>query len=168
MASRRTKRADGRYLVTLTVENPDGSTRRVYFYGRTQAEARAKAREAQERIALGAPVRDASRSFGDWLSEWRATFLAASDRAPSTKALYGGLLERHARPQLDQVPLARITPADLTRVLLAMEKVGRAASTRRNLGCTPGDPLGRKTSERGPSASPVVAGSPLDSDPTGG
>ncbi|VXB09803.1 tyrosine-type recombinase/integrase [Nocardioides sp. AX2bis] len=133
MASRRTKRADGRYLVTLTVENPDGSTRRVYFYGRTQAEARAKAREAQERIALGAPVRDASRSFGDWLSEWRATFLAASDRAPSTKALYGGLLERYARPQLDQVPLARITPADLTRVLLAMERAGRAASTRRNM-----------------------------------
>ncbi|VXC54082.1 hypothetical protein NOCARDAX2BIS_830005 [Nocardioides sp. AX2bis] len=61
-------------------------------------------------------MRNASRSFGDWLSEWRATFLAASDRAPSTKALYGGLLERHARPQLENVPLARITPADLTRV----------------------------------------------------
>ncbi len=58
MASRRTKRADGRYLVTLTVENPNGSMRRVYFYGRTQAEARAKAHEAQERAALGGPVRE--------------------------------------------------------------------------------------------------------------
>ncbi len=91
MASRRTKRADGRYNVTLTVENPDGSTRRVYFYGRTQAEARAKAHAAQERVALGAPVRDASRSFGDWLTEWRATFLAASDRAPDGAPRGGGL-----------------------------------------------------------------------------
>jgi hypothetical protein len=37
MAGRRNKRSDGRYCINITVENPDGTRRRLYFYGRTQA-----------------------------------------------------------------------------------------------------------------------------------
>jgi hypothetical protein len=90
MSARRTKRTDGRYNVTLTVERPDGTTRRVYFYGRTQVEARRKADAARERVAQGGPVRDATRSVSDWLTEWRGTFLQASDRATSTKTCTPG------------------------------------------------------------------------------
>jgi hypothetical protein len=91
MAKRRTKRNDGGYLVTITVEDEAGTTRRAYFYGRTQAEAKAKAEAARERVAQGAPVRDASRTLSDRLEEWRRTFLRASDRAESTKRLYARL-----------------------------------------------------------------------------
>ena len=42
MSARRTKRADGRYSVTARLERPDGTIRRTYFYGRTQAEAKAE------------------------------------------------------------------------------------------------------------------------------
>jgi integrase len=86
MAARRTKRSDGRFTVTLT---HDG--RRHFFYGKTQAEAKAKAAAARERLTAGAPVRDATRTLNDWLGEWRTTFLANSDRSASTKHLYDGL-----------------------------------------------------------------------------
>lgn len=99
MAARRTKRTDGRYSVTLTVESFDGEKRRLYFYGRTQAEAKGKAKAARERLAVGAPVRDSTRSVSDWLDEWRATFLLASDP--------GGL---------DEEPVRRPDPAPLTDV----------------------------------------------------
>lgn len=132
MSARRTKRTDGRYSVTLTVEALNGTRRRVYFYGRTQAEARRKADAARERLAAGGPVRNATRSVSDWLVEWRGTFLQASDRARSTKSLYAGLTLRHVEPVLGRTPLGQVRPSDVTRVLLAMERGGSAASTRRN------------------------------------
>jgi integrase len=132
MSARRTKRTDGRYTVTLTVENLDGTRRRVYFYGRTQADARRKADAARERVAQSGPVRDATRSVSDWLCEWRGTFLQASDRASSTKSLYAGLTLRHVEPVIGRSPLGQVRPSDITHVLLTMERGGSAASTRRN------------------------------------
>jgi len=132
MAQRRAKRSDGRYTFTTRIEAADGTRRRVYFYGRTQAEARAKANAALERASVGAPIRDATRSLGDWLSEWRETFLLASDRAVSTKQLYAGLTVRHVEPVIGQLGLGSVRPSDVTRVLLRMEQGGRAASTRRS------------------------------------
>ena len=132
MATRRTKRADGRYIVNVTVDNPDGTKRRVYFYRRTQAEAKRQADAARERVAQGGPVRDATRSVSDWLTEWRGTFFQASDRASSTKSLCAGLTLRHVEPVIGRTPLGQVRPSDVTRVLLTMEQGGSAASTRRN------------------------------------
>ena len=132
MAQRRAKRSDGRYTLTARIEAADGTRRRVYFYGRTQAEARAKANAAIERASVGAPIRHATRSLGDWLAEWRETFLLASDRAVSTKELYAGLTLRHVEPAIGQLGLGSVRPSDVTRVLLRMEQSGRAASTRRS------------------------------------
>lgn len=129
---RRTKRLDGRYTVNITLESPDGTKRRVYFYGRTQAEAKANAAEARERVRGGGPVRDATRTLSDWLAEWRETFLRASDRAESTKSLYAGLTRRHVEPLIGQLGLGQVKPSDIARVLLQMEQVGRASSTRRS------------------------------------
>jgi integrase len=133
MAQKRmTKRKDGRYPVTFTYEDQTGTKRRHEVYGRTQAEAKAKAKEARARLDAGAPVRDATRTLAEWLTEWRATFLKASDRAQATKNLYEGLTRRHVEPVIGSVPLDRLKPADVTRVMNSMEAAGKAASTRRN------------------------------------
>ena len=105
MAQRRTRRSDGRYGVNIRLEGADGTRRSVYFYGRTQAEARGKANDALERVSVGAPVRDATRSLGDWLAQWRETFSLASDRAVSTKEPYAGLTLRHVEPVIGQLGL---------------------------------------------------------------
>ena len=132
MPARRNKRTDGRYTVTARLPQPDGSVQRMFFYGRTQAEAKANAAFARDRVGRGEPVRDANRTLSDWLAEWRVTFLQASDRAESTKDLYAGLTLRHVEPLIGHLPLGQVKPSDVTRVLLDMEKLGRAASTRRN------------------------------------
>jgi site-specific recombinase XerC len=78
------------------------------------------------------PVRDACRTLSDWLAEWRATYLLVSDRARATKLLYEGLTRRYVDPQIGSIPLDRLRPADVTRMLLSLEEAGKSASTRRN------------------------------------
>jgi integrase len=125
MPPRKIKRSDGRYAATMRFEDPlTGAKRRAYFYGRTQAEASSKARCARERLAVGSPVRDASRTLADWLAEWRSTFLRASDRAQANKVLYEGLTRRHVESHIGNIPLGRLQPVDVTRMLLAMEEAG--------------------------------------------
>ncbi len=133
MTARRKRRTDGRYAVTLRYEDPiTGQRKRGYFYGKTQAEAHAKANAARERLAQGSPVRDANRTLSEWLDEWRETFLKASDRAQATKTLYDGLTRRHVETHLGAIQLHRLKPSDVTRLLLAMQQAGKSASTRRN------------------------------------
>ena len=78
--ARRSKRDDGRYGVTVRLEQPDGNRRRAYFYGRTQAEAPAKAEAVLALVEAGGLVRDANLPLGAWLLERRETFVRASDR----------------------------------------------------------------------------------------
>src|SRR5690349_10288844 len=95
MATRRTKRTDGRYSVNFTYEDRDGIKRRAYAYGKTQAEAKANAEQKKADLAEFAPVRDASRTLSEWLGEWRESWLMASSRADSTKDNYATVLRKH-------------------------------------------------------------------------
>jgi integrase len=127
MAGRMRKRSDGRYQLKVTT--PDGPK---VVYGKTQADVRLKADEMRERIKDGAPVRDASGSLADWLAEWEATYLEVSDRAESTKIMYAGYCRHWIVPTLGTVPLARLTPGDVTRLMLRMQDAGKSESTIRN------------------------------------
>ena len=127
MAGRLTKRADNRYAVTLTLNG-----KREFFYGRTQADARAKADQARARVKAGGPVRDATRTLADWLEEWTETYLLLSDRAESTKIMHAGYCRVWIVPTIGQVPLGSLTVNDINRLLLKMKAAEKAESTRRN------------------------------------
>ncbi len=76
---------------------------------------------ARDRLDAGAPIRDASRTVGDWLAHWRATSLAVSDRKESTRALYGALCRKHLEPApFGAVPLDKLRPTDVEALVLAM------------------------------------------------
>lgn len=60
--------------------NGDGGKKHCFYVG-TQTEAKAKAQAARGRAKAGAPVKDATRTLGDWLVEWQRTFLQASSRS---------------------------------------------------------------------------------------
>lgn len=133
MAPRKTRRPDGRFAFTVRYADPvTGEKKRAYFYGKTQAEAKVKADQARQRQSQGAPVRDASRTFSDWLAEWQVTFLEASNCARSTKTMHAGYCNTWISPTIGHIRLDRLTVADVNRLMLAMRDAGKAEATRRN------------------------------------
>jgi integrase len=116
------KRARGGWEAKLTYIDPEsGQRRRASFYAPTAKAARKKMNDARDRIAEGAPVRDATRSVADWLAHWRATTLAASSRKESTQVLYAGLCRSHLEvAPFGLIPLDRLRPSDIDALVLAM------------------------------------------------
>lgn len=116
------KRADGRYTETLTYEDPiTGETHRAFFYGKTQAEARAKKASALDRLKVGAPIRDSSATVGTWMRQWCDTALKASSRAETTKTTYSLLSKKHleAAP-FGLITLERLRKSDIERLILSL------------------------------------------------
>lgn len=94
------RESDGRYVGALTHPDPvTGKNVRKVFYGKTRAEVRAKMREAGDRIEEGNPVVDSKSTVAQWLTQWVATTLAASDRKESTRSLYRTLATKHLMPE---------------------------------------------------------------------
>src|SRR5271163_2611032 len=109
------------YQGAITYVGDDGKAKRHTVYGRTRADVRDKLKQARERLDAGAPVRDATRTVGDWLAHWRATSLAVSDRSLSTRTLYATLCRKHLEPPpFGAIPLDRLRPSDVEALVLAM------------------------------------------------
>ena len=73
------QRANGTWEARLSFTDTEtGRVERASFYGPTAKAVRDKMKAARDRLDAGAPVKDATRSVGDWLTHWRATSLAAS------------------------------------------------------------------------------------------
>ncbi|MEJ7634304.1 MAG: site-specific integrase [Aeromicrobium sp.] len=126
-----TKRADGRYQYAIRFTDPiTGEKDRKYFTGKTQAEVRAKVKDARERIEAGAPVKDASRTLGDWCAQWRESTLTASNRKDTTKALYRSLSRTHLeRGPLSIIPLERLRASDVDAFIVHLQGQKKATST---------------------------------------
>jgi hypothetical protein len=107
------------YVGAVTYDAQDGTTQRHVVYGRTRADVREKLKAARDRLDAGAPVKDATRTVGDWLAHWRATTLAASDRKESTRALYAALCRKHLEaPPFGAIPLDKLRPSDVEALVL--------------------------------------------------
>ena len=101
------------------------------MYGRTRAEVRGKLNQARERLGAGAPVRDATRSVGDWLAHWRVTSLAVSDRKLSTQTLYANLSRCHLEPApFGAIPLNKLKPSDVEALVLSLRAKTKTDGTR--------------------------------------
>ncbi len=91
------------------------------FYGSTAKAARAEMKKARDRVDDGKPQKDASTTVGDWLSRWRATTLAASDRKESTRSLYSLLSHRYLEPApFGATPLDKLRPSDVEALILGL------------------------------------------------
>jgi integrase len=114
------RRSDGRFEAKLRYTDPiTGKAMRRAVYGKTQAEARAKLREAKSRIAAGAPVKDSKIMLGAYAEQWIGSTLAASNRKASTKELYAILTRRHViNGVLADMQLDKIRPSDVERFIL--------------------------------------------------
>ena len=108
------------YAGALSYPDESGRTKRHTVYGRTRAEVRDKLKAARDRLDAGAPVKDASRTVGEWMRQWRETTLAVSDRKESTRDLYANLSRRHLETgAISTTRLDRLKPSDVEALVLA-------------------------------------------------
>ncbi|OBG91255.1 integrase [Mycobacterium sp. E136] len=122
------------YQGAISYAADDGSTKRHTVYGRTRQDVRDKLRQARERLDAGAPVRDATRTVADWLAQWRATTLAASNRKEATRELYANLSRCHLeRAPFGAIRLDRLRPSDVEALILAMRAKTKGDPPRRAL-----------------------------------
>lgn len=85
MPTRRTKRPDGRHIVNLTVEQTDGTERRVYFYGRADPRRHPYGRRLALRVEENVPSGQRPRSLDQAaLRRPHAATRRTGDRAPTS------------------------------------------------------------------------------------
>ena len=69
-----------RWVARARVRDEQGEHTRLYFYGKSSAEAINKMRAAQNRISEGKPPVDGRLTVAAWLNEWSAGPLDVSPR----------------------------------------------------------------------------------------
>ncbi|HEY1843000.1 MAG TPA: tyrosine-type recombinase/integrase [Mycobacterium sp.] len=116
------QRPNGRWEARLRYRDPaTGDQKRVSVYGRTQKAALAELDKVRDRLKEGQPPRDATTTVAAWMTHWRATTLAASDRKPATRELYANLSRKHIeRGQIGCIRLDRLRPSDVEKMVLDM------------------------------------------------
>jgi hypothetical protein len=116
-----------------TIEVTEGATRRrAAFYGRTKADVKASIKQAQARVDVGAPAKDAKALLSAVLTAWIASTLEASDLKPSTKATYTTLLRSQVlTDDIASKPLADLKPGHVEQLTVRMRDKGCSPSTIR-------------------------------------
>ncbi len=115
------RRADGRWAGVVSLDE-GGGRRRKTVYGATRKEVAAKLAELQGRVARGAPVVNERTMLAPFLDEWLA--MVKSNREHATWAGYEQRVRLHIVPTLGKRPLAKLTPADVQRLLDAKRGSG--------------------------------------------
>ena len=110
MPTAKIKRADGRYQVSVTVgRKPDGSREQKYFYGETQAKAKAKRDKwLEERKKQLDPTRDAV-PVKSWAERWLSVYATGGYSAQQGHRSHVALINEH----LGKKVLAKVVHADI-------------------------------------------------------
>jgi integrase len=128
------KRPNGTWEMRLSYLDGDGTLKRVSVYGKTQREVRNKAKAVRDRVDNGAPANDDKMALAAWMARWRETTLAASDRKEATRSLYASLSRKHIEAGvIGPVPLAKLRPSDVEKLILALRSAKLADSTIRSI-----------------------------------
>jgi len=102
------KRPDGRWEAKLTL--PNGARKSVY--GRTRADAKAKAAELMRRSDQGLDVLSREQTLAEFLERWLADVAARRVR-PSTRESYERVIRVRILPALGKTKLSAVTPLQL-------------------------------------------------------
>jgi integrase len=128
------QRPNGTWEARLSYVDQDGKRKRVSVYGSTQRQALAKLKAVRQRIDDGAPARDDTMTLAAWMTRWRETTLAASNRKESTKSQNAALSRKHIEGGvIGQISLAKLRPSDVEKLILALRSAELADSTIRSI-----------------------------------
>ncbi len=120
------KRKDGRWVAVQTLGfDAEGRQLRRHFYGSSKSDVRGRLEGALRAQRSGMPSPDerltVARHLRDWLEEIRPAV------RPSSFVRYEGDVRRWIVPAIGNVPLVRLAPADVRRLLDSCTRAGLSA-----------------------------------------
>jgi integrase len=114
--------SDGRWVGVITFDDSGGPQRRKYVYGKSRKEVAAKLTNVQGRVAQGHAVVDERTLLGALLDDWLA--MVKANREHATWEGYEQRVRLHIKPALGKRSLAKLTAADIQRLLDAKRAAG--------------------------------------------
>ncbi|MHB1527595.1 MAG: tyrosine-type recombinase/integrase [Candidatus Dormibacteria bacterium] len=120
-------RADGRWEGRIDLGWEGGKHQSRSLYGRTRQDVVLKLRQAQHQLATGLPVVDERMTVDSYLAEW--LHVVEPRLRPSTFTRYRQLVERQLIPQLGAIRLAKLSPADVSRMMAQVQQDGLSPRT---------------------------------------
>lgn len=128
------QRPDGRWQINVAHTDADGVPKRHTVYGKTQKEAIANRKALVKRLDEGKPAKDAKATVAAVVETWIAGSLAASDRKPTTKAMYATLARKHiAGGSIGAVTLDKLKPSRVLLFVADLKNTGLSQSTVRSI-----------------------------------
>ena len=118
-----------RYVARTRVRDENGESKRLYFHGKTSAEALQKMRVAQKRLTAGKPATDARLTLASWLDQWSEGPLEVSPRKESTKDGYRYMLRHIFNHQIAKKELRKILPTHIQGFIFDLSKASLSSST---------------------------------------
>jgi len=126
------KRKDGRWEGRYTAGRNPETGKPIYknVLGKTQAETKAKLKQAiQENIEVDT-VKAEQYTVGQWMDVWFENYAKIKVR-PSSHQTYKGYIENHIKPNIGKIPLIKLSSLQLQKLykkLLAGGRVDRIES----------------------------------------
>ena len=135
------KRKDGRWEGRYTAGHDPETGKAIYrnVLGRTQAEARAKLKQAIEEAKQIDPVKAKQYTVGEWMDVWFENYAKVKVR-PSSHQTYRGYIDNHIKPNIGKIPLGKLSSLDLQKFykkLLSSGRVERIESKKQSKGLSP-------------------------------
>ena len=135
------RRKDGRWEGRYTAGHDPETGKAIYrnVLGRTQAETRAKLKQAIEEDKQIDPVRSKQYTVGEWMDVWFENYAKVKVR-PSSHQTYRGYIDNHIKPNVGKIPLSKLTSLELQKFykkLLSSGRVERIESKKQSKGLRP-------------------------------
>jgi len=118
------RRSDGRWVAAVSL----GDGKRVHRYAKTRADAATKLAAVLKTAQDQLPIPPERGTVGQFLEDWLANTAKRTVR-PSTFVSYEGLVRVHLVPELGKVPLIKLSPQHVERMI--NRKLAAGLSPRR-------------------------------------
>jgi integrase len=99
-------------------------------YGKTKRDAQEKLRTAMAAALRGERTPDQRRTTAAWLETWLTTAVRPELRSQTVES-YEATVRRYLVPSIGRVPVARLSPEDVARMLADLKQRGLAPRTQR-------------------------------------
>lgn len=123
------KRPDGRWEARFScgIDPATGKTITRYIYGKTSAEAATKLRKATAEVDSGDYITPDKTKLSEWLDIWLSQY--CNGIKPGTVVQYQGYITNHIKPALGAMPLNKIQPHHVQKMVNGLTGHGRGRDT---------------------------------------